>query len=236
MNAQRPPRPSKPELPNKSAWRAKLLTARRSVPTEVKAAESEFLATKAANLASAIASASSTAAVNPVPPSAIAADVVAMAVTVCCYVPFGAEPGSVLMLDALRAAGHEVLLPLLPGSGVTATESAQALHWAPYQGESSLVSGPRGFRQPADPGRGPDAISQARLVLLPALAVDHQGVRLGRGAGWYDRSLPLARVGAALVAVVRDDEVVDSLPAEPHDVLMTGVLTPHRGVQALPLS
>ena len=54
------------------------------------------------------------------------------------------------------------------------------------------------------------------------------GVRLGRGAGFYDRSLPLADPAARLVAVVRDDELVDRLPAEPHDVRMTHALTPAR--------
>jgi 5-formyltetrahydrofolate cyclo-ligase len=58
-------------------------------------------------------------------------------------------------------------------------------------------------------------------------------VRLGRGAGFYDRSLPLAARTARLVAVVRDDELVDRLPAEPHDVRMTYALTPNGGLVAL---
>jgi 5-formyltetrahydrofolate cyclo-ligase len=74
------------------------------------------------------------------------------------------------------------------------------------------------------------------VVLIPALAVDQHGVRLGRGAGWYDRTLPLARTDAALVAIVRDQELISRLPSEPHDVLMTGVLTPLGGLRALPLA
>jgi len=70
-------------------------------------------------------------------------------------------------------------------------------------------------------------------VLVPALAVDRRGVRLGRGGGFYDRSLPLCAPGARLVAVVRDEEVVDELPAEPHDVPMTHALTPGAGLIAL---
>ena len=72
-------------------------------------------------------------------------------------------------------------------------------------------------------------------VFVPALAVDRAGVRLGRGAGFYDRSLPLADPAARLVAVVRDDELVDELPAEPHDVRMTHALTPGRGLVELAL-
>jgi len=71
------------------------------------------------------------------------------------------------------------------------------------------------------------------LVLVPGLAFDPQGRRLGRGGGFYDRSLPLCAPGTRLVAVVRDDEVLDALPAEPHDVRMTHALTPGSGLIAL---
>ena len=73
----------------------------------------------------------------------------------------------------------------------------------------------------------------AAVVLVPALAVDRHGVRLGRGAGFYDRTLSLADPSAALVAVVRDDELVAHLPAEPHDVRMTHALTPGAGLTPL---
>jgi len=68
------------------------------------------------------------------------------------------------------------------------------------------------------------------LVLVPALAVDKNGVRLGRGAGHYDRSLADTASGTHLVAVVRDQEIFEALPAERHDIRMTAVLTPNRGL------
>lgn len=71
-------------------------------------------------------------------------------------------------------------------------------------------------------------------MLVPALAVDRQGVRLGRGRGFYDRSLRCRDPHARLVAVVRTVELVDVLPSEPHDVPMTHALTPERGLIALP--
>jgi 5-formyltetrahydrofolate cyclo-ligase len=151
---------------------------------------------------------------------------------VCCYLPLPSEPGSPAMLDALHAAGHQVLLPVVPPDRSVA-DGPSALYWAPYLGGHALVDGPMGLRQPAAGWRGPAAIADAALVLVPALAVDRRGVRLGRGAGWYDRTLPLARRGAPLVAMVRDEEVVEALPAEPHDVRMTHVLTPRHGWRAI---
>ncbi|PQM48926.1 5-formyltetrahydrofolate cyclo-ligase [Mycobacterium talmoniae] len=58
-------------------------------------------------------------------------------------------------------------------------------------------------------------------------------MRLGRGGGFYDRSLALAAPEAPLIAVVRDEEVLDELPCEPHDVRMTHALTPGTGVTSL---
>jgi len=71
------------------------------------------------------------------------------------------------------------------------------------------------------------------VVIVPALAVDVRGTRLGRGAGFYDRSLPLRDPSARLIAVVRDDELVDELPADPHDIPMTHAATPGGGVTVL---
>jgi 5-formyltetrahydrofolate cyclo-ligase len=76
---------------------------------------------------------------------------------------------------------------------------------------------------------GVDAISSAELILVPALAVDRSGGRLGRGAGFYDRTLILAAPSAARIALVRDSELVDELPTEAHDVRMTGAVTPSGG-------
>lgn len=149
--------------------------------------------------------------------------------TVCAYLPFGTEPGTTAFVDALAAGGARVLLPvILPEPG--------PLDWAEYTGEADLVpSRFRGIREPGGKRLGRDAVGAAELVLVPALAVDHRGIRLGRGAGHYDRSLVFAAAGAVLLAVVRDEELVERLPGEPHDVRMSGALTPGRGVLELPM-
>lgn len=149
-------------------------------------------------------------------------------VSVCCYVPFGPEPGSLDMLDALLEAGARVLLPIVPSE-------RGPLEWAIYDGPDSLAPGALpGLLEPAGPRLGPEAIGQARVVLVPAVGVDERAVRLGRGAGYYDRSLPFTAPGTDLVAIVRDDELVPELPADPHDVRMTAALTPGAGLVPLP--
>jgi 5-formyltetrahydrofolate cyclo-ligase len=61
-------------------------------------------------------------------------------------------------------------------------------------------------------------ISQADFIIVPALAVDRQGHRLGRGGGWYDRVLVHKRLETPVVALVYSDEVLQSIPHEPHDI------------------
>ena len=66
---------------------------------------------------------------------------------------------------------------------------------------------------------------------MPALAVDLQGTRLGRGAGFYDRSLPYATPQTPLVALLHDGELVEEeLPFDEHDVPMTAAITPTGGL------
>jgi len=191
----------------KSEWRARLLAARRATPETTRRGEALALAAAAGRVV-----------------THGTADGTARR-TVCCYVPVGTEPGGSLLLDAVAATGARVLLPVVAGRG--------PLDWATYAGPDSLVAGPHGLREPGGARLGPAAIATADLVFVPALAVDRAGVRLGRGRGFYDRSLPLARAGVPLIAVVRDEELVDTLPRQPHDVRMTGALTPGHGLVTL---
>jgi 5-formyltetrahydrofolate cyclo-ligase len=141
--------------------------------------------------------------------------------TVAAYVSIGAEPATGPLLEALRTAGVRVLLPvLLPDND---------LDWAPYEGPGRLVRAGRGLREPAAAPLGPEAVTEAGVVLLPGLAVDRRGLRLGRGGGSYDRvlaRLELAGADPALVVLLYDTEVLATVPAEPHDRLVHAAVTP----------
>lgn len=142
--------------------------------------------------------------------------------TVAAYVATPTEPPTEPLLAALREAGVRVLLPVVDG---------ERLDWAADTGERR--PGEFGIPVPAGPRLGPAALALAEVVLVPTLAVDRHGVRLGRGRGFYDRALPLRSSTALTVAIVYDDEVLDDdLPAEPHDVNVDAVLTP-AGVRRL---
>ncbi len=107
------------------------------------------------------------------------------------------------------------------------------LDWAQYDGPQSLAPAAYGLHEPTGPRLGPEALAEVGLVVIPALAVDLRGVRLGRGRGHYDRALAYAGADAYLVAVVYDDDLLPLVPDEPHDRRVHAVITPSGGVRAL---
>ena len=145
-----------------------------------------------------------------------------MAGTVAAYYSIGTEPDSRSLVFALYKRGTYVLLPVLRPDG--------ELDWASYEGPESMVPGPRGLLEPDQARRGVDTIRRADAVLVPALAVDRAGNRLGRGGGSYDRAL--ARVGplVPLIALVYDDELVEHVPVEGHDIPVRATASPRAGL------
>ena len=189
----------------KGAWRRRLLAARRAQPPELRAARGAALAAAVVELARAIGPAGT---------------------LVCAYLPVRTEPAWAGGLDGLRAAGYDVLLPVVP-------PVRGPLEWARFLGADALAAGPVGLLEPTGPRLGPAAVARAGLVLVPALAADRRGVRLGQGGGYYDLTLPLADPATPLVVVLNDEELVDELPAEPHDRRVNAALLAERGMTRL---
>jgi 5-formyltetrahydrofolate cyclo-ligase len=119
---------------------------------------------------------------------------------VAAYVALRTEPGSAELLSGLVAAGARVLVPVL--------RADRDLDWVTW------------------PAREPAELAAAEAVFVPALAVDAAGFRLGRGGGSYDRALARSAPGAALVALVFDDELLAVVPTDPWDRPVTDALTP----------
>ncbi|HIW91198.1 MAG TPA: 5-formyltetrahydrofolate cyclo-ligase [Candidatus Corynebacterium avicola] len=147
---------------------------------------------------------------------------------VAVFVGLAGEPGGPELPAALAAAGHEVWLPVV-------TQSATPLTWRFYRGEDEMEPGRFGIREPVpspDDAAHGDVPSHAlfdtvETLVIPALAVDADGVRLGQGGGFYDRSLTHRPKDGKLVAIVDHEEFRVSVPRTELDIAVPNVITPH---------
>ena len=148
-----------------------------------------------------------------------ALEAVAGAASVATFVSVGAEPCTRLLLERLHEAGVEVLLPVLGPQ--------LARCWGRFQGVADLAErAPRRPPEPSGPALPAEAVREVEALLIPALAVDHDGRRLGQGGGWYDRMLPLRASGTHTFAIIHPEELVAGpLPVEEHDEPVDAVIT-----------
>jgi 5-formyltetrahydrofolate cyclo-ligase len=193
------------DFSDKADVRRRLLAARRALPAPVAARAEAAVREAAARL------------VRRLAPAVAAA-----------YAPVGPEPGGpdlpAAVAGALPPAGR-LLLPVL--------RPDLDLDWAAWAPGGPLVPAGRGLREPAGPRLGPAAIAAAAVVFVPAVAVDRRGRRVGRGGGSFDRALARAAPTALTVALLHDGELVEELPAEPHDQPVLAVITPAAGLVRL---
>lgn len=142
---------------------------------------------------------------------------------VAAYVSRPNEPDTLPLMERLAARGVRILLPVL-GTGLQRD-------WAWFTSAEELqVRAPGRPPEPSGPTLGAEALSLAEAVIVPALAVDTAGGRLGQGGGWYDRVLAHARPGTPVIALVFPDEVYDAavrpLPRQAHDQPVDVIATP----------
>lgn len=152
--------------------------------------------------------------------TAISAELIHPHTTVACFVSMGSEVQTSTLLEHMIRNDVKVLVPRL-GHGLE-------MGWSFYAGEASLHA--MGKHRPAEPDDAvltADAIDMASMIFIAALAIDHEGNRLGRGAGWYDQALQLRNPDSPIIAICWPEELLDRpIPHSTMDVPVNGVLTP----------
>ncbi len=140
---------------------------------------------------------------------------------VLLFAPLRDEPDILPVLSAALTAGKEVTLPKLDPAGFS-------YHASPIKSLDDLSPGQFGILEP----RGASTVmplNRLDLALVPGIAFDPRGGRLGRGKGFYDRLL--AAVNGLKWGVAFDEQLVDAVPVGPTDVRLNCILTPTRWIE-----
>lgn len=125
------------------------------------------------------------------------------------------EPATETLLADLLARGAQVAVPVRRKAGYA---------WSWVDASTSWKQGAHGIWEPRE--TQPAAAEDLRLIIVPGVAFDAQGGRVGHGRGHFDRLL--ARSGALLVGLCFENHLVEAVPMEPHDVRMDVVATEKR--------
>jgi len=138
---------------------------------------------------------------------------------IACYSSWGTEPSTDELRKRLTELGKQVFLPIINSD----TQMLWGLDKPPYT-ENRF-----GIKEPEISNFD---LRTACAIILPALCVDESGIRLGRGAGYFDRALadvPSAETGGPIrIALLFDDEFLSAVPSDEHDEPVDLVVTPTR--------
>ena len=147
--------------------------------------------------------------------------------SISCYLSTTTEPGTRSFVTDAVGRGIRVLLPVTRADGL--------LDWAVATPDGDIAEGLFGLPEPAGALLGPIAVNDVDLLVIPAAAVDHTGMRLGWGRGFFDKTLGSMERCPPVYAVVFDSEFVDTdLPSDALDQRVTGVVTPTRTLTLAP--
>lgn len=139
---------------------------------------------------------------------------------IAVFVSTDAEPSTSALRAALRDAGATVLIPRVAGT---------ALEWCVDDDITPLAVSAWGIPEPTNPAIAPgvEPLVTSAAIVLPALAIDRYGYRVGQGGGFYDRVLAQLAPGARplLIGLVFDDELIEKAPHEAHDIRVDLVIT-----------
>jgi 5-formyltetrahydrofolate cyclo-ligase len=130
------------------------------------------------------------------------------AAVVMAFAAMPSEPDTDGLFARLARDGKRLLLPRIVGDHIEAADVGEG-----------TVAAVWGIREPSGAAVDPTIID---LVIVPGVAFTVDGGRLGHGKAYYDRFLPLVR--AVTVGACFDEQIVDELPLEPHDVRLDHVV------------
>ncbi|GLJ61829.1 5-formyltetrahydrofolate cyclo-ligase [Microbacterium sp. JZ70] len=139
-----------------------------------------------------------------------------------CYLSGPTEPDTRPFIRSALERGLRVLLPITRADGL--------LDWTAASADGDEIESAYGVPEAVGEVLGPIAVNDVDLLVVPASAVDGEGLRMGWGRGFYDKTLGSMAHRPPVYAVIYDSELVDRVPRDLHDQSVDGVVTPTRTV------
>ena len=140
------------------------------------------------------------------------------------FASFRSEVATIPLIEEALRRGKRVVLP-------SVDKSRRELRLYEIKGPDELSPGYMGIPEPAVPVERERDINDVTLAVMPGAAFDPMGSRLGYGGGYYDRLLSTLRRRIPLIALAYEEQIVDSLPAEPHDINIHVIVTDKRVIR-----
>ncbi len=153
----------------------------------------------------------------------LAAQTVRDARTVAAFLAFDGEPDLRFTLTQLHRRGTTVVLPVLPDRTGNGEQAGQVLAFHRWSPATPLQSNRLGISEPVESTYVP--LASIDVMLMPMVAYDMSGSRLGMGAGWYDRTLGNSSSLPLLAGVAWSLQCAPSVPIDPWDVPLDAVVT-----------
>ncbi len=138
---------------------------------------------------------------------------------VCIYMSLKEEPPTKDLIKEVRKLGRNVWLPRIEGND---------LLWV--KNPDNFAKGPYGIDEPVGQAVLAKDITNLGAIILPALAVDVNGTRLGKGKGFYDRVLAQVNENVKRIVLLFDLEFILEIPQETHDQPVHTIATPYRSI------
>lgn len=141
--------------------------------------------------------------------------------TIFYFASFRSEVNTLPQIEEALRSGKRIVLPKVDNAN-------KRLKLYEILNTDEIKLGFWGIPEPeAIPERERD-INEVDLVIMPGVAFDTQGTRLGYGAGYYDKLLSGLKRNIPLIAIAYEEQIVDTLPSEDHDVRIDMIVTDKR--------
>ncbi|MGA2791770.1 MAG: 5-formyltetrahydrofolate cyclo-ligase [Candidatus Bathyarchaeia archaeon] len=147
--------------------------------------------------------------------------------TISTYLDIGSEVRTRGLVGWALENGKRLIVPVVD-------QANQRLIFSEFKAPEELERGAHGIPEPKSEFRRPVALEQADVILVPGVAWDQRGFRIGYGAGYYDRSINALRTHIATIGLAYDFQFISNVPRSRYDQRVDRIVTESRIIDTTP--